>query len=142
MQTILLLNGPNLNLLGTREPEVYGTQTLESVLADLQRKHMDLTLRHTQSNHEGVLLDKLQERDAFDSCVLNPGALGHTSYALADCIRAIDKPVVEVHISNIYARESFRRTSVISAVCQGVISGLGTAGYGLAIDYLLHHYGK
>lgn len=142
MQTILILNGPNLNLLGTREPEIYGSQTLEEVVANLQRRFLDLTLMHLQSNHEGVLIDRLQASDEFDSCILNPGALAHTSYALADCIRAIDKPVVEVHISNIFAREVFRHTSVISRACHGVISGLGTAGYAVAIEYLLHHYDR
>lgn len=143
MQTILILNGPNLNLLGTREPEIYGKETLPTVIANLQRRFLDLTLKHYQSNHEGALIDKLQEVDGFDSVVINPGALAHTSYALADCIRALPKPVVEVHISNVFGRaETWRHQSVISPVVAGVISGFGVAGYVLAIDYLLHHYNK
>jgi 3-dehydroquinate dehydratase II len=142
MQTILILNGPNLNMLGTREPEVYGTEPFEKTLADIQRRFMDLTVKYFQSNHEGALLDKLQAVKEFDSCVFNPGAYSHTSYALYDCIRMIDRPVVEVHISNIHAREAWRQHSLISPVCKGVISGLGTAGYTFAIDWLLHHYKK
>lgn len=135
---ILIINGPNLNLLGKREPEIYGSQTFEEYFALLQEKYPTVELMYFQSNHEGLLLDKLHE-EGFDvgGIVLNAGAYTHTSIALRDAIAAIKTPVVEVHISNIYAREPFRHHSHLTAVCKGIISGLGLKGYDLAIEYFL-----
>lgn len=133
---ILILNGPNLNLLGTREPHIYGTQSLTDIVQHLQQHFAQHTIEHLQSNHEGVLIDTLQSTKA-GGVVLNAGALSHYSHALADAIRAINKPVVEVHITNTAAREPFRQQSVIAAACVGSITGLGVVGYQLAIDYLL-----
>lgn len=134
---ILVLNGPNLNLLGKREPNVYGSQTL----ADLEQRCKEwgeevlTTVDCRQSNHEGVLLDWLHtaEQEGFEGIVFNPGGFTHTSVALRDAISAIQLPVIEVHLSNIFAREDFRHHSFISAVCEGVISGLGFEGYHAAI---------
>jgi 3-dehydroquinate dehydratase II len=137
---ILVLNGPNLNLLGKREPNVYGSQTL----ADLEQRCKEwgeevlTTVDCRQSNHEGVLLDWLHtaEQEGFEGIVFNPGGFTHTSVALRDAISAIQLPVIEVHLSNIFAREDFRHHSYISAVCEGVISGLGFEGYHAAIRVL------
>ena len=137
-KTVYVLNGPNLNLLGTREPQTYGHATLndvEQLCRDAAKSHkLDVDFR--QSNHEGELVDWLlaAKTDGTDAVVLNPGALSHYSYALRDAIEASGLPVVEVHMSNIAARESFRHTSVVSAVCRGTISGLGAAGYHLALE--------
>lgn len=140
--TILVLNGPNLNLLGTREPEKYGHTTLEELEVKLQRGFPDVRLSFYQSNHEGDLIDRLHQ--AYDSgtsgVVFNPGAYTHTSIALRDAIKAIDLPVVEVHISNIHARESFRHFSYLAPVCAGQISGLGIEGYSLAIRWLVMNF--
>ena len=137
--TILVLNGPNLNLLGAREPEKYGHTTLEELKVKLQRGFPDVQLSFYQSNHEGDLIDRLHQ--AYESgtsgVVVNPGAYTHTSVALRDAIKAIDLPVVEVHISNIHARESFRHFSYLAPVCAGQISGLGIEGYSLAIRWLV-----
>ena len=139
MKTILVLNGPNLNLLGTREPGVYGTQTLadvEALCAQACAAH-NFKLDFRQSNHEGVLVDWLQEaRQAAGGVVLNAGAFTHTSVALHDALKAVDLPVIEVHISNPYKRETFRHTSFVSPVVTGVICGLGAQGYCLAIEAL------
>ncbi|MDE2826670.1 MAG: type II 3-dehydroquinate dehydratase [Bacteroidota bacterium] len=137
--TILVLNGPNLNLLGTREPEKYGHTTLEELEVKLQRSFPDVHLSFYQSNHEGELIDRLhQARESGTSgVVFNPGAYSHTSIALRDAIKAIDLPVVEVHISNIHARESFRHSSYLAPVCAGQICGLGIEGYSLAIRWLV-----
>ena len=135
---ILIINGPNLNLLGTREPEIYGNDTFEDYLLILQQEFPTITIHYFQSNHEGELIDKLQEAAyEYDGIVLNGGAYTHTSIAMADTIKAIEPPVVEVHISNIHARESFRHHSYFSAVCEGCIVGLGLRGYELAIRYLM-----
>ncbi len=141
---ILLLHGPNLNLLGTREPEVYGKMTLEAI-NDAAMAHAALRqveLRAEQSNHEGALIDILHvARNWADGVVFNPGAYTHTSVALRDAISAIELPVVEIHLSNIHAREPFRHTSLLAPVCLGQISGFGWRGYLLAIDALLGHLG-
>ena len=131
---ILLLNGPNLNLLGAREPKTYGAQTLDEMVRVLEvlARELGADLRALQSNHEGALLDALHARD-FDAVVLNAGALTHTSYALRDAIAAIKKPVVEVHISNVHAREEWRHKSVISDVCAGCIVGFGALSYELGL---------
>ena len=136
--TILLLNGPNLNLLGRREPEIYGHATLADLERDLRASFPDVVFSFFQSNREGELIDRLHEahRDAVDGIVFNPGAFTHTSVALRDAIAAIDPPVIEVHLSNIYAREEFRRRSHVAPVSVGQISGLGHQGYFLAVQYL------
>jgi 3-dehydroquinate dehydratase-2 len=134
MKTILVLHGPNLNLLGTREPGIYGHTTLEGINQRLRELAAELGVqtRAAQSNQEGLLLDALHARD-FDAVVLNAGALTHYSYALRDAIAAIGKPVVEVHLSNTAAREEWRHTSVISAVCAGSIFGFGVLSYELGL---------
>ncbi len=137
MARILLLNGPNLNLLGTREPAIYGTRTLEDILEDLRERFKGHTLMHHQSNVEGELVDTLQAADgAYDGVVLNAGGYTHTSVALRDAIGALRVPVVEVHLSNIHAREEFRERSLTAAKCVGVITGFGAEGYAMAIAYL------
>ena len=134
---IQIINGPNLNLLGRREPSVYGKESFEDYLTVLQSLFPEVEIVYYQSNVEGELVNKLQEVGfSFDGIILNAGAYTHTSVALHDCIKAIDVPVVEVHISNIYAREEFRHTSLISAVCAGVICGFGLDSYRLALEAL------
>lgn len=134
---ILILNGPNLNLLGVREPEIYGNQTFEEYFSELQALHEEINLFYFQSNHEGAIIDKLQEVGFnIDGIVINPGGYTHTSVAIRDCISAITCPVVEVHISNIYERESFRHHSYIKDVAVLSIIGEGLPGYQQAIDYL------
>ncbi len=138
MPCILLLNGPNLNLLGKREPGVYGNRSFEDYFEELKRLFPDVELHYFQSNHEGVLLDKIHEVGfVFDGLVINAGALTHTSIALADALAAIPAPAVEVHISNVHAREEFRHHSYLSAKAKGVIVGLGLKGYELAIRFLV-----
>lgn len=134
---ILILNGPNLNLLGKREPEIYGHVSFEQYLATLQSRFPQHRLTYRQSNHEGVLIDLLQDADGhFDAVVMNPGAYAHTSIALADCIRAISIPVVEVHISDISKREPYRRHSYTAEACQACFSGFGMESYDKAIESL------
>lgn len=137
---ILVLHGPNLNLLGTREPEIYGSFTLANINAKLAKlageQHAELVCK--QSNHEGDLVDALHDaRTWADGVVFNPGAYTHTSIALRDAIAAIGIPVIEVHLSNVYAREEFRHVSMISAVCRGKITGLGWRSYTLGLKALL-----
>lgn len=133
---ILILNGPNLNLLGSREPEIYGRTTLEDIERALRANFPDVEFVFRQSNHEGELIDLIQNTDA-QGIVLNAGAYTHTSLALADCIAAVEVPVVEVHISNIFAREDIRRRSLIAPVCAGSISGFGPMSYALGVQALL-----
>lgn len=135
---ILILNGPNLNLVGTREPEVYGTETMDEVIGALRYKYPQVKLHYCQSNHEGVLIDKLHEFGfTVSGIILNAGAYTHTSIALADAIKAIQTPVLELHISDISKRETFRKHSYLTAVCKHHIIGEGTAGYELALKYFL-----
>lgn len=133
---ILVLNGPNLNLLGSREPDIYGTTSMEEVLQSLKTEFPDILIDYFQSNHEGEIIDRLQKND-YDALVINPGALTHYSYAIADCLKNIQKKKIEVHISNIYQRETFRQKSVTAAYTDGLVSGFGISGYRLAVLSLL-----
>jgi 3-dehydroquinate dehydratase-2 len=135
---IAIINGPNLNLLGAREPEVYGSQTFEQYYEELRATYPAVTFSYFQSNVEGELINELQ-RVGFssDGILLNPGGYTHTSVAIGDAIAAIKAPVIEVHISNVHAREEFRRLSHVSAKARGTISGLGLKGYQLALHYFL-----
>lgn len=140
MKKILVINGPNLNLLGEREPGIYGDDTYESLCGQLMDKaeSMDVKCEVFQSNHEGAIIDKLHgARTSFDGVILNAGAYTHYSYAIRDAIAAIRIPVIEVHISNVFARDEFRKNSVIAPVCKGSISGFGLASYFLAMDALV-----
>jgi len=142
---VLVLHGPNLNLLGTREPEVYGSMSLDEINARLVEQGRELGVEVTcqQSNHEGILIDALQDARAWAGGVIfNPGGYTHTSVALRDAIAAIGIPVVEVHLSNVYAREEFRHKSLLSAVCKGKITGLGWWSYKLALTYLVEALGE
>lgn len=129
---ILIINGPNLNLLGTREPEIYGSVSMESVLEQLRAEFTNHEIDYWQSNHEGEIIDRLQQND-YDALVINPGAFTHYSFAIADCLKNIRTPKCEVHISNIYQREAFRQKSVTAAYTDAVLSGFGMDGYRLAI---------
>lgn len=133
---ILIINGPNLNLLGTREPSIYGSVSMQQCLNDLQNHFANAELLFYQSNIEGELISRLQKED-FDALVFNFGAYTHYSYAIADCIRNIQKPKIEVHISNLYQREEFRHKSVTAPYADALLSGFGLKGYQLAISYLL-----
>lgn len=140
---LLIMNGPNLNLLGVREKSIYGSESFENYLQKLKVQYADIELAYYQSNIEGELIDTLhQEGFSADGIILNAGGYTHTSIALADAISAITSPVMEVHISNIYARESFRHHSYLSSRCKGVICGLGMEGYRLAIEYFLNQQKK
>jgi 3-dehydroquinate dehydratase-2 len=135
---IAIINGPNLNLLGTREPGIYGRQTFEEFLKTLKEKYADVQIDYFQSNVEGELVNELQRVGfSYDGILLNAAAYTHTSVALGDAISAIRSPVIEVHISNVSAREEFRKLSYISAKCVGTIAGLGLKGYELALRYFL-----
>lgn len=135
---LLIINGPNLNLLGEREPGIYGTARMEDCLADLRRRYAGDEILYYQSNIEGCLIDRLQQArtEGVEAAVLNAGAYTHTSVALHDCIRSLAFPVVEVHLSNVHARESFRHHSLIAAACKGVVCGFGLDSYRLGIEAL------
>ena len=134
---IQIINGPNINLLGKREPSIYGSVTFEDYLAELRKKYADVQIDYFQSNIEGELIDKIQQVGCdVDGIILNAGAYTHTSIALQDAIRSVTSPVVEVHISNVHAREAFRHVSMISCACKGVILGFGLNSYRLAMEAL------
>jgi 3-dehydroquinate dehydratase-2 len=140
MKTILLLNGPNLNLLGSRQPEIYGRTTLPEIIALIEAKAQaaGIAIKSFQSNHEGGLIDFIQaEYQNAVGVIINPGALTHYGYALRDCLAGIDRPIIEVHLSNLDKREEWRRKSVIADVCTGRISGLGPQGYLLALEHFI-----
>lgn len=133
---IIIINGPNLNLLGKREPEIYGSDSFEDYFSRLKTKYPSVELEYFQSNVEGELIDKIQERGFdYDGILINAGGYTHTSVAISDAIAAISAPVLEIHISNIYKREEFRHKSIISKQCIGMIAGLGLKGYDLGIQY-------
>ena len=135
---IQIINGPNLNLLGRREPGIYGSESFEAYLPQLQSRYPDVQIDYYQSNVEGELINKMQEVGfSYDGIVLNAGAYTHTSVALHDCIRSLKCPVIEVHISNVHQREEFRHKSLISSACKGVICGFGLDSYRLGIEALL-----
>jgi len=137
-KNILIINGPNLNLLGKRQPEIYGSRGFEDYFQQLKEKFSEVSLSYFQSNHEGALIDKIHEVGfSFDGIVINAGGYTHTSVALADALSSVTCPAVEVHISNIHAREKFRHHSYLTPVCKGMICGLGLQGYELAVQYLL-----
>ncbi len=135
---IQIINGPNLNLLGVREKSIYGNTDFESYLDDLRKRYSAIEISYYQSNVEGEIINKLHEVGfSYDGIILNAGAYTHTSIAIADAIAAINKPVIEVHISNVYKREEFRHSSMLAAGCKGVIAGFGMDSYRLAIESLL-----
>lgn len=135
---ILIVNGPNLNTLGTRQPEIYGSTGFEDWLVQTRNRFPELELVYFQSNHEGALIDFLQENgNRADGLILNAGGLSHTSVSLADAVAALHIPAVEVHISNVFARESFRHHSYLSPVCKGLITGFGLRSYDLALQFFL-----
>ncbi|HAI82204.1 MAG TPA: type II 3-dehydroquinate dehydratase [Chitinophagaceae bacterium] len=135
---LAIINGPNLNLLGLREPGIYGSQNFEAYLQYLRSTFTQVAIDYYQSNIEGELINALQQYGfSYDGIILNPGGYTHTSVAIGDCIAAITTPVIEVHISNIHAREDFRKLSHVSAKAKGTICGLGLAGYALALNYLV-----
>ncbi|WP_370089532.1 type II 3-dehydroquinate dehydratase [Ekhidna sp.] len=137
---ILILNGPNLNLLGRREPEIYGSQSFEDYFEELKKRFSEHELEYFQTNHEGALIDKLHEVGfSYDGVVFNPGAYTHTSIALRDAIAGIESPVFEVHISNLAEREDFRQVSYVKDVCVGSINGMGLEGYAVAVERLSSH---
>lgn len=138
---LLIINGPNLNLLGQREPGIYGHGTMEECMTALRQRYPDHEFEYYQSNVEGFLIDRLQQANAegIEGAVLNAGAYTHTSIALHDCIRSLHFPVIEVHISNVHQREEFRHHSMISAACRGVICGFGLDSYRLGVEALLNN---
>ena len=135
---ITIINGPNLNLLGIREPEIYGNKSFDDYILELTRRFSNVELDYFQSNSEGAIVDKLHEKEfPAEGIILNAGGYSHTSIAIADAISSIKTPVIEVHISNTFAREEFRHKDVLSGKCKGLIVGLGLEGYALAIKYFL-----
>jgi 3-dehydroquinate dehydratase-2 len=140
LKKIIIINGPNLNLLGKREPEIYGAEGFETYLLQLIQEFPDVKIDYFQSNVEGELINAIQSAgDDADGVILNPAGYTHTSVAIGDAIAAIKIPVVEVHLSNVHAREEFRKISHVSAKAKGTISGLGLHGYALALQYLINN---
>ena len=140
MNRVLIINGPNLNLLGVREPGIYGNSSMETYLETLRSRYLNYSIEYFQSNHEGAIIDKLHEvgfDESLNGIILNAGAYTHTSLAIADAISAIQVPVIEVHISNVHSREEVRHRSMISGVCRGVIAGFGMNSYRLAIEAIM-----
>ena len=135
---ILIINGPNLNLLGRREPEIYGNASFEDYFEKLKELFHDVQMEYRQSNIEGEIVDMIQKAGfSFDGIILNAGGYSHTSVAIRDAIKAVETPVVEVHISNVFAREEFRQVMMLSPVCRGTITGFGLDGYRLAVESFL-----
>lgn len=138
MKKIIIINGPNLNLVGVREPEMYGNRSMDGFISELQCRYADIQLDYYQSNVEGELINKIQEVGfSYDGIVINAGGYSHTSVAIHDALSGVTTPAVEVHISNIFAREEYRHVSLLSSVCKGVICGLGLEGYIYAIESFL-----
>lgn len=136
---IIIINGPNLNLLGARETNMYGVQSFEEYLKELKNKYSNIQIDYYQSNIEGEIINKLHETGfTYDGIILNAGGYTHTSVSISDAVAAIKTPVIEVHISNIFAREEFRHTSLLSPKCKGIISGFGLDSYRLAIEFLIN----
>ena len=137
---ILIINGPNLNLLGKREPEIYGTESLEDLLASLRSKFPQVEILDFQSNHEGAIIDRIQQamEEEVHGLIINAGAFTHYSYAIADALRMLNISKIEVHISHIFSREAFRHQSVTAVACDGMISGLGLKGYELAVASIVN----
>ena len=141
MKKILVINGPNLNLLGTREPTIYGNQSFDDYLTNLKKNILNNDIDYYQSNSESELINKIHQSDnSYLFIVINPGGFTHTSVALTDAIKAITTPTIEVHISNINSREEFRKTSITSTACDGMIAGLGLDSYKLAIEHGIEKY--
>ena len=137
---IAIINGPNLNLLGTRDPGIYGSQTFEQFFSELEKKYSDVGFSYFQSNVEGELINELQRVGFdYDGIIMNPGGYTHTSVAIGDAIASVKTPVIEVHISNVHAREDFRKLSHVSAKSRGTIAGLGLKGYELAVEFFCKH---
>lgn len=136
---ILVINGPNLNLLSRRNPAIYGNKSLEEINLELKKRaeEIGVEVEFFQSNHEGEIIDKLQKEAKFDGVIINPGALAHYSYALRDALESLTKPIVEVHVSNIFGREGFRQRSVTAAVCAGLLAGFGWQVYLFALDIIV-----
>lgn len=135
---IIIINGPNLNLLGKREPEIYGSESFENYFEKLKAKFESIELYYFQSNHEGEIIDKIHEIGfIFDGIIINAGGLTHTSVSLSDALGGVKTPAIEVHISNIHAREEYRKHSYLTAKCKGMICGLGLKGYDLAVEWFL-----
>ena len=135
---LIIINGPNLNLLGIREKEIYGDESFESYYETLQKKFKNININYYQSNHKGELIEKIQEVGfSYDGIIINAGGFTHTSVALRDAVSSVTSPTIEVHISNILSREDFRKKSYLSDVCLGIISGLGLLGYEAAIKYFI-----
>lgn len=137
---VLIINGPNLNLTGSREKSIYGKMTFDHFFSSLKASYPDVIFEYFQTNHEGAIIDKIHSAGFdCDGIILNAGAYTHTSIAIADAIRAVKAPAIEVHISNIHAREDYRHVSMIASACRGVIAGFGLDSYRLALEALLHH---
>ncbi|MGQ9800600.1 MAG: type II 3-dehydroquinate dehydratase [Candidatus Saccharicenans sp.] len=136
---IIVINGPNLNLLSRRKPDIYGTKSLEEINHELkkQAEQMGIEVEFFQSNHEGEIIDRLQKETEFDGVIINPGALAHYSYSLRDALESLTRPAVEVHLSNIFAREDFRKQSVTAAYCRGVLAGFGWQVYAFALNIIV-----